>query len=100
MDDVAISKTVTKQDSLGGIISLLQDIQAKHGYLPEESLRSLAHMAKRPLVEIYGLATFYKSFSLRPRGKHLVLVCLGTACHVRTAPMIVEEFERSSPWKL
>jgi NADH-quinone oxidoreductase subunit E len=79
---------------LGGIISSLQEIQAKHGYLSEESLRALAEATKRPLADIYGVATFYKSFSLKPRGKHLILACLGTACHVRSAPMIAEEFER------
>jgi NADH:ubiquinone oxidoreductase subunit E len=78
----------------GGLISLLEDIQNKYGYLPEEALRLVAEKTRRSLVDIYGVATFYKSFSLKPRGKHLISVCLGTACHVRSAPMVAEEFER------
>ena len=78
----------------GGLIPLLEDIQRKYGYLPEEALRTVAEETDRSLVDIYGVATFYKSFSLKPRGKHLVSVCLGTACHVRGGPIIAEEFER------
>ena len=78
----------------GGLISILEEIQAKYGYLPAEALKVVAEQMGRPLVDIYGVATFYRSFSLKPRGKHLVSVCLGTACHVRNAPIIVGEFER------
>jgi NADH-quinone oxidoreductase subunit E len=80
------------QGSLGDILSVLTEIQAKHGFLPEEALRRVAESTGRPLTDIYGVATFYRAFSLKPRGKHLVTVCLGTACHVRAAPKIVEEF--------
>jgi NADH-quinone oxidoreductase subunit E len=78
----------------GELISILEGIQAKYGYLPEDALKTVAENTGSSLVDIYGVATFYKSFSLEPRGKHLISVCLGTACHVRQAPMIVEEFER------
>ena len=78
----------------GGLISILEDIQNKWGYLPEEVLRQVAQETSFSLVDIYGVATFYKSFSLKPRGEHLISVCLGTACHVRGAPRIIEEFER------
>ncbi len=81
-------------DDQGGLIAILEEIQTRYGYLPEEALRSVADGTGRSLVDIYGVATFYHSFSLEPRGKHLVSVCLGTACHVRGAPMIAEEFER------
>jgi len=47
-----------------------------------------------PLIDVYGVATFYKSFSLKPRGKHLITACLGTACHVRGGPRIVDELQR------
>jgi NADH:ubiquinone oxidoreductase subunit E/predicted RNA-binding Zn-ribbon protein involved in translation (DUF1610 family) len=80
--------------SRGSLISILEDIQAKNGYLPAEALKAVAKQTGRSLVDIYGVATFYRSFSLEPRGKHLVSVCLGTACHVRGAPIVAEEFER------
>lgn len=78
----------------GGLISVLEDIQAKHNYLPPEALKVVADKTGRSLVDVYGVATFYKSFSLKPRGKHLCSVCVGTACHVRGAPVITEEFGR------
>ena len=78
----------------GGLIAALEDIQATCGYLPEHALRAVSDQTGRPLVDIYGIATFYRAFSLQPRGKHLVCACLGTACHVRGAPRVVEEFER------
>ena len=81
-------------DAAGGLIGMLQAIQAKEGYLSEESLRALSSRTGRSLVDIYGVATFYRSFSLKPRGKHLICACLGTACHVRGAPRIAEELER------
>ena len=76
-----------------GIISILEDIQRKYGYLPEKALRSVAEETDCSLVDIYGVATFYKYFSLKPRGEHLISVCLGTACHVRQGPIIAKEFE-------
>ncbi len=83
-----------RKDHAGGIISILEEIQRAYGYLPEEALRKVAEQTGRSLVDIYGVATFYKAFSLKPRGEHLISVCMGTACHVRGAPRIVEEFER------
>lgn len=78
----------------GSLISILEDMQAKYGYLSEEALRLVAAETGRSLVDIYGVATFYRAFSLKPRGKHLVSVCLGTACHVRGGPAIARELER------
>ena len=77
-----------------GIISILEDIQTKYGYLPEESLRIVADRTGHSLVDIFGVATFYRYFRLKPVGRHIITVCLGTACHVRGAPSIVEEFQR------
>ncbi len=77
----------------GGLISILGEIQSKYGYLPEDVLRVVADTTGRCLTDIYGVATFYKSFRLAPRGRHLASVCLGTACHVRGGPAIAEEFE-------
>ncbi len=78
----------------GGLIPTLEDIQRRYNHLPAEALRVVADEMGRSLVDVYGVATFYRSFSLKPRGKHLCSVCLGTACHVRGAPIVAEEFER------
>jgi NADH:ubiquinone oxidoreductase subunit E len=80
--------------SRGGLISILQDIQARYGYLPADALKAVAAKTGRSLVDIYGVATFYRSFSLQPRGKHVCSVCLGTACHVRGGQAVGEEFQR------
>ncbi len=77
----------------GGLISMLEETQTKYGYLPEEALRIIAEQTDRDIVDIYGVATFYRAFRLKPRGKHLACVCQGTACHVRGGPAITEEFE-------
>jgi NADH-quinone oxidoreductase subunit E len=78
----------------GGLIAILEEIQTKYGYLPEDVLRIVADQTDHALVDIYGVATFYKAFRLVPRGKHLTSVCLGTACHVRGGPAVAEEFEK------
>lgn len=80
------------RDQRGGLISILEGVQAQFGYLPEDVLRVVAEKTGRSLVDIYGVATFYKAFSLEPKGRHLCSVCVGTACHVRNAPTVVEEF--------
>jgi len=82
------------QGSYGDMLAMLAEIQAKYLYLPPDALRQVAAATGRSLTEIYGVATFYKAFSLKPRGKNLVSVCLGTACHVRGAPRVLEEFSR------
>ncbi len=78
----------------GELIAILEDIQAKYSYLPEDALRVVAAETGRSLVDIYGVATFYRWFSLKPRGKHVVTCCVGTACHVRGAPRVVDELHR------
>ena len=76
------------------LISYLQDIQKELRYLPQDALRFVARRVNVPLPRVYGIATFYKSFSLRPRGEHMIQVCLGTACHVKGGTNIAERFER------
>lgn len=76
------------------IIAVLEDIQARFGYLPEKALRMVSERTERSLVDIYGIATFYRLFSLKPRGKHLICACMGTACHVRGAAGVVDELEK------
>ncbi len=76
------------------LIAVLGDIQAQYRYLPEDALRIVAKTIGIPLVEVYAAATFYHSFSLKPKGKHIVQCCLGTACHVRGGAGIAEELEQ------
>jgi NADH-quinone oxidoreductase subunit E len=76
----------------GGLIAILEEIQGKYAYLPEAALRQVAQETAYSLTDVYGAATFYKAFSLKPKGKHCVSACLGTACHVRGAQKIVEAF--------
>ena len=76
------------------VISVLQDINARYRYLPEDLLRHAARALGLPLSQVYGIATFYNSFSLTPRGKHIIRVCMGTACHVKGAQRILQALER------
>lgn len=76
------------------LIAILQDIQAEYKYLPREALQQVSRSLGVPLIDVIGVATFYRAFSLKPRGRHVITVCLGTACHVRGGPKILEEFER------
>jgi NADH:ubiquinone oxidoreductase subunit E len=90
-----IPKIVEKHNGHEGeLISILEQIQAKYSFLPEQALREVAEKTGRSLVDIYGVASFYRAFSLKPRGKHLVSVCLGTACHVRGGPGIAAEIQK------
>jgi len=76
------------------VVEILHDIQQQCNHLPEAVLRDLARKTRIPLVHIYRIATFYNSFSLAPRGRHQVLVCGGTTCHVRGAAHITDEISR------
>lgn len=88
--DIILMKHDHKKSAL---IPILQDIQAEHRWLPEETLIYISEQLKIPLIDIYSLATFYKSFSLKPRGKHVVTACCGTACHVRGGPKVLQELQ-------
>lgn len=76
------------------LLSILQDIQAEFGYLPEEALHLLSKEIRVPENEIYGVATFYAIFRFTPPAKHRITVCLGTACYVNGSARILEEAER------
>ena len=78
----------------GMLVSILQDIQAEYSYLPREALEKVSKSLCVPLSQVYSVATFFKALSLEPRGRHLINVCLGTACHVRGAVRILETVER------
>ena len=73
------------------IMEALQDIQEQYGYLPEEAMCRVSELLNVPPIEVFRLANFYKAFSLKPRGRHLVMVCAGTACHVGGTPKLVDE---------
>jgi len=76
------------------LIGILHDIQTHYNYLPEDALRRVSEKLEIKLPQVYSVATFFKAYSLKPKGKHSIFVCLGTACHVRGGKRIVEELER------
>lgn len=76
------------------LIAILQDVQEEYKYLPQQALIEISNKLKISLIYIYQIATFYRWFRLNPIGKYHITVCLGTACHVRGAPGVLEEFER------
>ena len=75
------------------LVDILQDIQAEIGYLPKDALQQTNQALGIPLSRVYSVATFFKAFSLTPRGRHLINVCMGTACHVRGAVKVLEKIE-------
>lgn len=78
----------------GAMVPLLQDVQAAYNYLPAEAILRVAEHLGVPLSKAYSVATFYKAFSLKPRGKRIIQVCMGTACHVKGATRVLEAFSR------
>lgn len=77
----------------GGLIQILHMAQTVYGYLPLELQRFIAKGLDKPLSEVSGVVTFYSSFSTRPRGKHTIRVCMGTACYVRGGKKVVDRLE-------
>ncbi|TET55036.1 MAG: NADH-quinone oxidoreductase subunit NuoE [Actinobacteria bacterium] len=77
----------------GSLIPILQAVQEKYGYLPEDILRQVSTKTGIPTSQIFGVTTFYAQFRLQPRGKHTVRVCHGTACHVSGAEQLSEAIE-------
>lgn len=76
------------------VIEMLQDIQDEFRYISSEALEQINKQTKVPITQLYHITTFYKAFSLEPRGKYEIQVCIGTACHVKGASRILEAFER------
>jgi NADH-quinone oxidoreductase subunit E len=92
MDSAAIDAIIEQYEAKpSAILAILQDIQAKEKYLPKEALEYVGGKLHIPLNKIYRIATFYRAFSLHPRGRHEICMCLGTACHVRGAQRIVDQ---------
>jgi len=81
-------------DARSNLIAILQEVQATYYYLPQPVLRQVSVKLHVPLTEIFHVATFYNCFSLEPVGKHVLQVCLGTACHVRGAPRVLDRILR------
>jgi NADH:ubiquinone oxidoreductase subunit E len=88
--DEVIAKYKTKP---GALIPVLEEVQGITGYLPESVQRRVAKGLGIPLGQVYGVVTFYSFFTMTPRGKHQVRVCLGTACHVRGGQGVIEQIE-------
>jgi NADH-quinone oxidoreductase subunit E len=80
----------------GLLVPVLQDTQAEFGYLVREALLEISEGLDIPLSQVYSVATFFRAFSLKPRGRHIINVCLGTACHVRGAVRVLETIEREA----
>ncbi|HNY49483.1 MAG TPA: NADH-quinone oxidoreductase subunit NuoE [Smithella sp.] len=93
----AKTKQIVKKygNSKSGMIAVLQDIQEAFNYLPKEALKTAAKAMNVPFSRVYEAATFYTAFSLKPRGKNIVKICMGTACHVRGAAALQDKFERT-----
>jgi NADH-quinone oxidoreductase subunit E len=88
----AIFKQYPREEA--SLIMVLQEVQEKLNWLPPEALDRVAEELKVPRARVQGVATFYRAFSLVPRGKKVIKVCLGTACHVRGASVLADELER------
>jgi len=72
------------------LVEVLQDVQETFGYIPQETMTTVSRELGVPLIEVSRVAHFYRAFSLQPRGRHIVTVCTGTACHVRGAPRMLD----------
>jgi len=92
VDVAALDKALEgRGDQPFGVMEALQDIQEQCGYLPEEAISRVSEVLEVPLIEVFRLANFYKAFSLTPRGRNVITVCDGTACHVQGARRLADE---------
>jgi len=95
MDLTRVDETIDKyQGDKSWLVMILQDVQEGYNYLPKESLLRVADRLDLPLSHVYRVATFYSSFSLQERGKHLIRLCDGTACHLRGGMNLRDEIAR------
>ncbi len=83
-----------KKNEPGALMPILQDAQEIYGYLPIEVQTMIAEELDVPLEKVYGVSTFYSQFTLNPKGKYQISVCLGTACYVKGSGLILEEIEK------
>lgn len=95
MDDNKINQIINKhQGDASSLIQVLLEIQRENHWLPKEVLEKVSEKLNVPLNRVQHIATFYKAFSLIPKGRHEISVCLGTACHVRGGPRILGRVEQ------
>jgi NADH-quinone oxidoreductase subunit E len=87
IDEIVISR----QGVPSQLIEVLQDLQEANGFISETAMRTVSAQLGVPQIEVYRVASFYKAFCLAPRGRHVITVCMGTACHVRGAPRMLDE---------
>ncbi len=93
--DLSLLDSVLKENSglKGSAIAILQEAQEIYGYLPLEVLERISEVTQEPLAKLYGIATFYTQFRMKPVGKHLIMLCQGTACHVMGADRVQQAIE-------
>ncbi|HOS70794.1 MAG TPA: NADH-quinone oxidoreductase subunit NuoE [Bacillota bacterium] len=102
MSDAAMKENMEKledvilehKDQKGALIPILHEAQELFGYIPEEAMKRISELLNIPVAEIFGVATFYSRFTLTPRGKHTISVCLGTACYVKNSKGVLERLEK------
>jgi NADH-quinone oxidoreductase subunit E len=95
MDLTHVDAIIDRHDvDATALLAIMQDVQDVEHYLPREVVDHVAKRLSVPVARIYAMATFFGSFHLEPRGKHICTVCVGTACHVRGAKRLVEQLER------
>ena len=95
MDMTNIDGIIDRYESApSALLAIMQDVQDSERYLPKEAMNRIAEKLSIPIARVYQMATFFESFHLEPRGKHVCTVCMGTACHVRGAQRLVEQLER------
>ncbi|MBN2128949.1 MAG: NADH-quinone oxidoreductase subunit NuoE [Sedimentisphaerales bacterium] len=90
-DDVLEKILAGRRSQPQQLIEVLQDVQEAFGYIPEDVMTTVARELGVPVIEVSRAANYYKAFSLQPRGRHVITVCMGTACHVRGAPRLLDE---------
>ncbi len=95
IDKIIAENLASKDQQKSPLLPVLQDIQKFYGWLPEKALIRASQKLSVPLVSLYGIASFYNEFRLKPLGDYHIVVCTGTACHVRGAPLLVSELERT-----
>lgn len=88
-----IAKAMLEDHSQSKIIAVLHKIQNAHGFLTNRQLQAVSYLMNIPSAKVYGVATFYHYFHLKTRGKYVISVCTGTACHVKGSQKILEKFE-------
>ncbi|MDD2481503.1 MAG: NADH-quinone oxidoreductase subunit NuoE [Lutispora sp.] len=102
MNELEMKEKMEKLDKIienhrgqqGALMPVLHETQELFGYLPEEAQKKISKELNVPMAEIYGVATFYSGFTLKPRGEHTISVCLGTACYVKNAQAVYERIQK------